>query len=176
MQEENPQWQPNGDSQYTEQGTAPTLEPVVWTASEYVAHQKSSTWYIALGCGSAVVTVIMFLITRNIFSAIVVAAACMALGVFAARQPQTKQYAITEDGIVCGDKNYSYAIFKSYSIVDEDAISCVWLRPLKRFMPTVVMYFAPDDEEKIVNMLDNFLAQEDREHDFVDKVSRRIRF
>ena len=153
-----------------------TLEPVSWSASEYVEHQKSVSWYVVLGCASAVVTLVIFIITQNIFSAVVVALACMALGGFAARQPQTKQFSISQDGVHCGDKFYPYGLFKSYSIVDDEALSCIWLRPMRRAMPTVVMYYAPDDEERIVAMLDNFLPQEDRQHDWVDRVSRRVRF
>lgn len=176
MEEQSEQRQTNAAETNDTQWAAPKIESVSWTASEYVAHQKTTGWYVALGCGSAVMTLLVFIITRSLLSGFVVALSCMALGIFAARQPQTKKYAITEEGIVCGDKGYPYSLFKSYSIVDEDAISCIWLRPLKRFMPTVVMYYGPDDEEKIVDMLDNFLPQEDRQHDVVDRISRRIRF
>lgn len=165
--------QPQNEPQ---QRAAPELSSVTWTASEYIAHQKSLKWYLVLGSSSAIITILVFAVTQNILSGLVVAMACMALGVFAARQPETKQYTISEDGVQTGDKFFPYRTFKSYSIVDEDALSCVWLRPMKRFMPTVAMYYAPEDEQKIIDMLDNFLPQEDRQHDMMDRISRRIRF
>ncbi len=154
----------------------PPLEEVSWTASEFISHQKSSTWYIGLGGAAAVVTLVVFVITSNIFSALVVAMAFMSLGVFAARKPATIQYKISPDGVYAGEKLYPYGMFKSYSVVEDGAVNCIWLRPLKKLMPTVVMYYPPDEEDTILDTLDNFLAQEDREHDALDRFSRRIRF
>jgi hypothetical protein len=162
------------DTQFTPQ--LPQLEEVSWTASEFISHQKSSTWYIGLGAAAAVVTLIVFVVTGNIFSALVVAMAFMALGVFAARKPATIEYRISPDGIYAGQRLYPYNMFKSYSVVQDGAVNCIWLRPLKKLMPTVVMYYPSDDEDKILDTLDNFLAQEDREHDALDRFSRRIRF
>ena len=172
--EEEQQW--SVDDQDTNYGPEPVLTPVTWSASEFVSHQKTTSWYIGLGAVSAVVTLLVFLITRNLLSGIVVAMACMALGVFAARAPQTKTFEINTAGVVVEGKIFPYSMFKSFSIIDDEAVSCIWLRPLKKLMPTVVMYYGPEEEEQIVQMLDNFLPQEDRQHDVVDRISRRIRF
>lgn len=153
-----------------------TLQPITWSASEFVSHQKTTLWYIGLGATSAVITLVVYAVTRNILSAIVVATAFMALGVLAARKPETKSFEISTSGVRVGAQGYPYSLFKSYSVVEDGAINCIWLRPLKRFMPTVAMYYSPDDEERIIMMLDNFLPQEDRQHDIVDRLSRRIRF
>ena len=153
-----------------------SLAPISWSASEFIVHQKTTLWYVALGAVSAVITVVVFVITNNILSGVVVAFACIAMGILAAKKPSIQNYEISEYGIKVGNQQYSYAIFKSYSVIDDGAISCIWLRPLKRLMPTVVMYYAPDDEQNIMDFLDNFLPQEDRKHDMLDRMSRRIRF
>ncbi|MEI7631763.1 MAG: hypothetical protein WCJ60_00390 [bacterium] len=173
MQDEQ-KWQDETADQY--QVNVPSLDPVNWTASEFVSHQKTVAWYIVLGAMSAVVTLVVYLISRDILSAVVVVLSCIALGVFAARSPRTKTFEINDRGVLIDSKFYPFEMFKSFSVVDDEAVSCIWLRPLKKMMPTLVMYYAPDDEEKIVLMLDNFLPQEDRQHDILDKVSRRIRF
>jgi len=179
MEEGTPQqsWQPQNEQEPFQQTTGPAeLPSVTWSASEFISHQKASTWYLGLGVGAAILTVLIFAITRNILSALVVAGACIVIGIFAARQPETKLYEINEDGVKVGDRFFPYNIFKSFSILDEGGISCLWLRPLKRFMPTVTMYYAPEDEERIVLMLENFLPEEDRQLDVVERISRRIRF
>jgi len=38
------------------------------------------------------------------------------------------------------------------------------------------MYFSPEDEQKIIDTLANFLPQEVRELDAVDRLTRRLRF
>lgn len=174
LMEDEQQW--GSDEAEQNYGPEPTLTPVTWSASEFVSHQKTTLWYVGLGFVSAIVTLLVFLVTRNLLSGIVVAMACMALGVFAARTPQTKTFEINTEGVVVAGRPFPYGLFKSFSIMEDGGISCIWLRPIKKFMPTVVMYYGPEEEEQIILMLDNFLPQEDRQHDFVDKVSRRIRF
>ena len=137
---------------------------------------KKFLLYIALGVGAAVITFIVFVISRSLMSGIVVALASVVLGVYAARKPETKQYVIDEQGVKIGDKSFSYSDFKSFSIMEEDAVNSVWLRPLKRYSPTTVMYYSPEDEEKIIMMLENFLPEEDRDQDMIEWITRRIRF
>lgn len=170
--------QENEESNVQSHGGVPLqpLESVKWTASEYIASQKSSQWYVLFGIGAALLTLIVYWVTQSVASSLVVVMVCVVIGIFAARKPQTLPYELSEDGIHIGTKFFSYHIFKSFAVVDEEAISCIWLRPLKRFMPTVNMYFAPDDEDKIIKMLDNFLPEEDRTHDVVDRISRRFKF
>lgn len=181
MEDQNAPWKNSvtgADEQpQVEYGTnVEPLEEVTWTASEFVSHQKTAMWYVGLGVAAAVVTLIVFALTKNILSGIVVAFAFMALGVFAARQPETIRYSINEDGVYVGERFFPYETFKSFSIVQDGAVNCIWLRPLKRFMPTTVMYYPPEEEDKILDTLENFLAQEDREHDAMDRISRKIRF
>ena len=155
---------------------APELDVIEWSASEFISHPKGMSWYVRLGIAAAVMTVVIFVITRNLLSALVVAMACMVLGVFAARQPATKRYRLTEDGVFVDDKYFSYANFKSFSVIEEGAIDCIWLRPIRRFFPTIAMYFAPEDEDRIAMMLENFLPEEDRTHDLIDRAVKKIRF
>ena len=174
MDDTKSDWQQNPD--YYQPSASPQLDPIQWTASEFISHQKTLNWYVVLGSASAAVTLIVFVVSRNILSALVVAGACAALGVVAARKPQIKSYQISTNGITIQNTEYSYALFKSFSVIDEGAIGCIWLRPLKKLSPTVAMYYPPDQEESIIMMLENFLPEEDRQHDLVDRLSRRIRF
>ena len=154
----------------------PQLDIVEWTASEYIAHQKNSNWFIGLGGGAAVISLIIFVVTRNVTSTLVVLLCFIALGGYAVKQPATKRYRITADGIYVDDKFFGFGNFKSFSVMEEGAVDCIWLRPLKKFTPTVAMYYPPTDEDRIIMMLENFLPIEDRVHDMVDRITRKIRF
>jgi hypothetical protein len=154
----------------------PAIEPIRWSASEFISHQKTSSWYVVFGMGAGVLTFLVIYITSSIMSGLVVAMASVALAVFAARKPETKQYELNDSGIMIGGNAYPYEQFKSFSVVEEGALESIWLRPLKRYMPTMVIYFAPEDEQRIVDMLENFLPEETRALDTIDKISRRIRF
>jgi hypothetical protein len=154
----------------------PQVPAVEWTASEYVAHEKSTSWYTALGVGSGILVVFVYLVSQDFLASVVILLSCVAIGVYAARQPATKNYRIDEKGVQVDDRFHPYLEFRSFSVVAEGAIYSVWIKPLKRFAPIVVMYFSPEDEQKIIDTLANFLPQEVRELDAVDRLTRRLRF
>jgi hypothetical protein len=154
----------------------PAIPSVQWSASEYVAHEKSAGWYAMFFGGSIVIVALVFLITRDILAGIVVLLACAAISVYAGRKPGTNMYIVDEKGIQVQDKFHSFAEFRSFSVVEEGAINSIWLKPLKRFAPVVVMYFSPDDEQKIIDVLANFLPHEERELDTIDRLSKKMRF
>lgn len=97
-------------------------------------------------------------------------------GVFAARQPRVLAYQLDHSGIRIGDKFYPYSEFKSFSVLDEGPVSSILLLPLKRFMPGVSMYYPPEQEEKIVTVIANYLPHEEREPDPLDRLMRKMRF
>jgi hypothetical protein len=48
--------------------------------------------------------------------------------------------------------------------------------PLKRFATLTTVYYAPEDEDKIVNLLSKHLPLEEHKLDAVDHLMQRIRF
>jgi hypothetical protein len=183
---EEANWQYNPDNPASEHENVDMAEPrgvplpeiptVEWTASEYVAHEKSTSWYLMLFAGSAVAVLLVFLVSRDILASIVVLLASTTISVYAGRKPSINRYVVNENGIQIQDKQYLYRDFKSFSVVEEGAIDSVWLKPIKKFSPVVVMYFSPEDEQKIIDVIANFLPHEERELDAIDRLSKKIRF
>ena len=149
---------------------------ITWEASEYVAHEKPFSWYLALYGGSLVVTFVVYLLNRDILTAVAIMTVAFCAGFFASRQPGSKKYELSAKGLQVNGKLYRFADFRSFSVVEEGAIDSIWLKPLNRYVPALVMHFAPDDEDKIVEMLANYLPHEQRELDAIDRASRRLRF
>ena len=166
----------DGESMGQQPVTDAVVQPVTWTASEYIAHEKSASWYLALFAAGGVLTVIIYLVTRDVLASFAVFFASAAMAVYAGRRPDTKTYKVDEKGVTVDQKFYPYNSFRSFSVVEEGAIDSVWLKPLKRFAPVVVMYFAPDQEDNIASVLATFLPHEQRELDAIDRFSKRIRF
>lgn len=163
--------------QAPQQTTEEKVQPVEWSASEYVQHEKDARWYLAFGAVGIVVTTLTFFITQqDILATVTVFIAFIAIMVYAGRKPETKQYAVHDKGVQVGDKQYAYSEFRSFSVVAEGAINSIWLKPLKRFAPAVVIYYSPEDEEKITETLSVYLPHEDRELDAIDRFSKRVRF
>jgi hypothetical protein len=162
-----------------QQPQTPTINQVNsvdWSASEYVEHEKGNMWFVQFGLASVGIIGIIFFVTRDYISIVVLSVLAVGIGYFAGRKPETLNYKLDSQGIHIGAKLYPISMFKSFAIVEEGAISSIALLPLKRFMPAISVYFAPDDEKKIVDALGAMLPQEERQQDRVDKLMHKIRF
>ncbi|MDQ5972002.1 MAG: hypothetical protein QG553_161 [Patescibacteria group bacterium] len=164
---------------------APAAEPVAdktkelsvsWTASEFVLHQKNSGWYIAWALCSVVGVALVYFITREIFSSVLVAIILLAFGIYSGRKPRTLQYQADGEGVHIGSKTYPYNDFKSFALIDEGVFNSISLVPMKRFMPAISMYYDPRDEEHVLTVLSAYLPFEEGKKDAIDRLMHRIRF
>lgn len=159
------------------QATSQIDDSISWSASEYIAHHKSGSWYALFGVVLVVGLIgIYFITSGDILSVVVVAIVAAVFAMYAARQPNEQQYSISDQGVSIGSKAYSFNDFKSFSVIDEGAFSSIAFMPLKRFMPVISIYYTPDDEDKIVDALSQFLPFDHRDADMVDKLMKKIRF
>lgn len=149
---------------------------ITWTASEYVNHHKNFGWYASLFIIAGVAAALIYLVTKDMVSAVVVVVAAVVFGVYAARPPKVQHYAIDDHGVGIGPKLYAYNELKSFSVIDEGPFASITFMPMKRFMPALSIYYDPQDEEKIINALSQHLPMEQRDHDLVEKLMRKIRF
>ncbi|HEX7368366.1 MAG TPA: hypothetical protein VF261_01775 [Candidatus Saccharimonadales bacterium] len=164
------------DEENPPRNTAPARGPVSWTASEFIAHDKSFGWYAVLVIVTLVVAALVFLLTRDKISTGVVIIAAIALGVYGARKPHQLQYALNDGGVHIGQRYYPFDMFRSFALIEEGAFSSIAFRPHKRFGQLVTIYFDPKDEDAIVDLLSSRLPLEKRGQDVVDSFMRKIRF
>jgi hypothetical protein len=150
---------------------------VEWSASEYISHTKGVLWYAGLvGAFFAAAVIVYFISDHQIVPTVVTAMLGVIMAVSAARPPRTLQYSITPDGVQIAHRFYSFANFKSFSMSQDRAIGFISLQPLKRFMPPLIVHYDPNDEDRIVDTLSNFLPFENHKADIVDRISKKIRF
>lgn len=149
---------------------------ITWTASEYIAHDKTISWYLSVIAASLMVAAIVYLITQDKISFVVVTVLGLAFAAFGARKPQVLQYSIDKSGVRIGLKHYPFGLFRTFSIIEEYAVRSILLMPLKRFNLPITIYYDPDDEQKIVQAISNHLPHEERNMSPVDNLMRKIRF
>ncbi len=180
MQEEQPSsdtnWQFNPEVKPGVSITQATSPEVTWTASEFIGHEKSLAWYVMLGVVATIVAGGIFVLTHDYASSIMVIIITVAAAVFSSRKPRTLTYKLDDHGLVVGDKGYPYNKFKSFSLVEEDAVKSIYLLPLQRFMPPVSVYFPPDQEQQVLNVIGSYLPKEPRGLDAIERLMRRIHF
>jgi len=154
----------------------PKSESIEWTASEFIAHDKSPLWYLALAGIVVVVTAIIYLITRDMTNVIVFPIVGIGLGVAASRPPRILPYRVDRRGITIGKTFHPFGAFKSFAVIDEGPFTSITLVPLKRFEFPLNVYFSPDDERKILDVLSNYLPFEQGALDNIDLIMRKIHF
>lgn len=154
-----------------------TDEPVVsWEASEYIHHQKGSSWYLGFAGVMLIIVAVIYFLIREIFSVIVMIIMGAAIAVYAGRKPETIRYSLSRSSIAIGEKQYSLDEFSSFALMQDGGIYSVMLMPTKRFMPPVSIYFAPEDGDQILDVLSASLPHEERQPDVIDRLMRNIRF
>jgi len=146
-----------------------------WQASEFIHHQKSASWYAVLAL-ITVALVALAIVTRQWFSIALFATMTVAVVVYASKEPRILSYRIDNTGITIDNKPNPYKNFKSYSVLKDTGWHMIDLDPTQRFMPRVSIIFDNEDLDKITALLDTKLPRIDREPDWIEKLTRSIRF
>lgn len=149
---------------------------VAWKAAEFIAHPKTAKWYAGLAGVTVAVTVLAFLLTRDIMTVIVILICAVLFGYMAARKPRVLAYGLSDTGIYVGNKYYPYKDFNAFSIVDEGEISSIDFMPLKRFAPMLSIYCDPSYEDGVMNILTQHLPFKLHQRTAIDGLMHRIRF
>lgn len=151
-------------------------QTVRWTASEFIAHEKSAGWYGGLAAVTVVLGGAIFLITKDFISCAVVVVCAVTFGVYAGRKPRELSYSLDQTGVTIGAKHYGYTDFRCFSVNHEGAFASLDFMPLKRFLPVLTVYYPPADEPVIMSALSGRLPYQEPRHDAVERLLKRIRF
>ena len=160
----------------SQQTNAEAAQPVSWTASEFIANHKSPLWYLGLLAVTALLSALVFFVFHDIISVICIVIVSILFAMLGGRKPRQLSYLVDSQGITIGGKFHPYSLFKSFAIMREGAMGYVNLLPLKRFMPELSVYYALEDEERIVDALGDNLPYEQREEHSFDRLMKRLRF
>lgn len=153
----------------------PESDEVSWSASEFIAHEKTPLWYMSLAGVAAVLVLAVFFLFHDMVAAFAIIFVAILFGFLAAHKPRVLNYHIGPAGLTIDRKMYNFAEFKSFGVIDEGAFSSITFMPMKRFMPTLSIYYPPEEEETIVNALSNYLPFAPVSHDLIDRLMHRIR-
>jgi len=152
----------------------PAAPSIQWTASEFIAHEKSPTWYLSLIGTGAVLAIFSQLVAHDPITTVAVVLITILFVFAASHKPRTLPYRIDDTGITIGNKTYLYGQFKSFGIVQEGAFSNITLVPLKRFGQPLSIYYPPEEEGKIVDVLSAYMPASQVRLDFIDRLLKSI--
>lgn len=149
---------------------------ISWTASEFIAHEKTAQWYILTGIAAIAVGLLAYLFTKDKYTTAIIIFCGLLFSYYGSRKPRQLPYRVDESGVQIGSKHFLYDDYKSFVILPEGAFSSITLLPLKRFAPPISLYFAPEIEDDIIDMLSDRLPGEAANHDLLERFLRHIRF
>jgi len=152
------------------------VEMLTWEASEFVHHEKSGMWFLALLAVAVVLLVVDYVVIQSWTFAILIVVMALAAAVITRRPPRTLTCSLSAKGIRIDQKLFSYHDFRAFGVVKESAFYSVRLIPHRRFMPMVSVFFPTELGEQIVDVLGSNLPMEKIEPDPVDKLVEKIRF
>jgi hypothetical protein len=175
-EEPTPEFTFRQDTEMDGPAQAQTTDAITWTASEFILHEKSRGWYLGLAAVASMLAVIIFVITRDFLSVGVIIFGAVMFGVYAARKPRQLPYQVDGHGVSVGQRSFSYSDFRTFSIVQDGGFSSIVLLPLKRFSPLLTIYYPPEQEEKVISTIANYLPLENRKQDPIDMFMHKIGF
>lgn len=154
----------------------PEKNLISWSAPEYIYYEKNTQYFIVGGIFIVILIVVMIII-KEWMTAVVIIIAAIAFFIYSQKKPQTLEYVVTNKGIKIGQRFYSYSKLRSFWIVHNPSSDSIHFEPAKRFSLPVIVQLGSQKLDLVQKALENYLPeQKDREEDFVDKISRLIKF
>ncbi len=152
----------------------PQQEPLTWQSIEYIQHDKSPIWYI----GFVSVVIILMAVALWLGSwtfAVLVPVMAVALMVYSHRPARQLQYALSDKGLYINDQLHPMGEFKSFGVVNEGELHALTLIPVKRFRPSLTVYFPLEVGERLVDFLGSYIPMHEIQPDVFDKIVRKLR-
>ena len=157
---------------------SPTLvdEAVSWEAPEYLHKDKGPLWFLGLGVITISLIVLDILVVKSFlfsFSLLVVVMAA-ALVVYLYRPANLIHYVLSEKGLFINDTLHGFGEFKGFGVIHDGKEFSVELIPVRRFRPSLAVYFPEEQGEAIVDALGVRLPMQIIKPDFFDKIIRSL--
>ncbi|HUC20024.1 MAG TPA: hypothetical protein VMR98_00840, partial [Candidatus Polarisedimenticolaceae bacterium] len=146
-----------------------------WEASEFVAHEKSLVWYGGLIAVAAVFAAGLAWFRQWIAIAMV-AAMTLAVISFSRKQPRILQYSIDDRGISINGKLHDYDLFTTYSLQPQVGWREIDFEPSRRFSQRLTVLCEDEAFDQIEAILSEHLPRVDRNPDFIEKLTRYLKF
>jgi hypothetical protein len=157
---------------------APQQRPEVsWVAVEFIDHEKSILWYLALVAVTVGLALIVLIFSHDKVSTTLIIIIGIIFGITAGRKPRSLQYLLDGKGITINRAFRPYADFKSFAVIEEGALSSIVFMPLKRFTLPLSLYVSAEETDQVVWKLSDYLPNDQTHgHDGIDRFLQRIHF
>ena len=174
-----PEMQPEESAEdVAEQPTEVTDEDTAllrWQAAEYIDHDRTTGWYIALGVVCIILIILAVVLMKSWTFAILVPVMAAALVVYTRRPPAVIDYTLSRKGLYINERLYPYDSFRAFSVSSHNGHNVANLIPRKRFQLAQTIHFPEEVGESLVDMLAARMPMQDAKRDIFDRITSRLR-
>ena len=143
-----------------------------WQATEYIHRQKGVTWFVVFGLiVVALMAAAIFLFDAWTF-AVLLPIMAFALVTYSYRPPHMINYTLSQKGLHINDTLHSFAEFKAFGVIHDDNEYSLEFSPVRRFRPSLSVYFPEEKGEAIVDLLGVRLPMQQLKPDAFDRIVR----
>lgn len=158
-----------------EQMTPPPADAIQWQAPEYLQRSRTPLWYVGFWTVVILLMLIAAFIVRSWSFVILVPVMAAALVIYSHRPPRQLNYAVSTKGLYINDQLHPLTEFRSFGVIQEEVMPALMLIPVKRFRPSLTVYFPPENGEAIVDFLGQRIPMEELHLDAFDRIVRKLR-
>ena len=146
-----------------------------WQAAEYIDHDRTTGWYVALGVVCIILIILAVVLMKSWTFAILVPVMAAALVVYTRRPPAVIDYTLSRKGLYINERLYPYDSFRAFSVNSHNGHNVANLIPRKRFQLAQTIHFPEEVGESLVDMLAARMPMQDAKPDIFDRITSRLR-
>jgi hypothetical protein len=151
------------------------MEPIRWTADEYVARRRGTDWYWALGIIAAAAAVTAIIVGNFLF-AVVIIIGSFVLVLYARKKPVAFEFEINEKGIVIGQRLYPFRTLESFWIPDDGAPRII-VHSKRLLVPQIVIPLSNEVSIEAVHAaLQNALTEDEHTEPLSERLGEWLGF
>ena len=147
---------------------------VDWNVVEYEQHVRGTLWHV-LVISIGIILVIYALATDNFLFAIIIILAAIILFLQSSVAPERVYFAITDLGVILGNRFYTYDEFRAFYIIYTQEVQTIFFDTKAALRPDLRVPMTEDiDPMEIRQMLQEVLEEDlEKEEPFADRAARR---
>jgi hypothetical protein len=169
-----------GESTYQEvdsnQALGDKKNKIKWSSSSDINIGRHKGWYLGLVFVFAIVSIVFYLISKDLVAAVVILLSGILIYYYGIKRPREINYSIDENSIDINNRKYNLSSYKYFYVNEREHGGSASLVPLKRFSPSLDLFYDIADEDKILEILSNSLPLKQKETDLFDSMMRFIGF
>ncbi len=149
---------------------------VEWQSKEFISPDKGPIWYAILAVAVVAIILLDIFVLKTPFTVsalgIVMAIAIVVMHI---RPPRMVSYRLDSEGLHANERLYDFTEYKAFGVMHDGKENLIEFIPVKRFRPSLQVYFPVEAGENIVDLVGERLPMQELHPDFVDQLVKMFR-